>query len=73
MIRMLCRVLWVCMLAAGTAHGQDLDPEASPVWQKVRASLFAAAPIAPGDGVVSLDAPARAQDAATVPIMIRAA
>jgi sulfur-oxidizing protein SoxY len=72
MIRMLCRALWVCTLAAGTAHGQDPDPEASPVWQKVRASLFAAAPIAPGDGVVSLEAPARAPDAATVPIKIRA-
>jgi sulfur-oxidizing protein SoxY len=72
MIRMLCRVLWLCVLAAGAAHGQDLDPEASPIWQKVRASLFAAAPIAPGDGVVTLDAPARAQDAATVPIRIRA-
>jgi sulfur-oxidizing protein SoxY len=72
MIRILCRALMVCIAAAGTAHGQDLDPEASPIWQKVRAELFAAAQIAPGDGVVTLEAPARAQDAATVPITIRA-
>ena len=54
MIRILCRVLMVCIAAAGAAHGQDLDPEASPIWQKVRAELFAAAQIAPGDGVVTL-------------------
>jgi sulfur-oxidizing protein SoxY len=72
MIRMLSRVLWVCLAAAATAYGQEPDPEASPIWQKVRADLFTGARIAPGDGVVSLDAPARAQDAATVPIVIRA-
>ncbi len=72
MIRILCRVLLVCIAAAGTAHGQDIDPEASLIWQKVRAELFAAAKIAPGDGVVALDVPARAQDAATVPITIHA-
>jgi sulfur-oxidizing protein SoxY len=72
MIRILCRVLMACIAATGTAHGQDVDPEASRIWQKVRAELFAAAPIEPGDGVVTLEVPARAQDAATVPITIRA-
>ena len=72
MIRKLCRALLICLVAAGAARGQDVDPEASPIWQKVHAGLFAGAPIAPGDGVVALEAPARAQDAATVPITIRA-
>jgi sulfur-oxidizing protein SoxY len=72
MIRIFYRALMVCIAAAGAAHGQEVDPEASAIWQKVRAGLFAAAPIAPGDGVVSLEAPARAQDAATVPIKISA-
>ena len=48
------------------------DPEASEVWKKVRASLFESRPIAwPADDVLLLDAPARAEDAAVVPISIR--
>ena len=61
-----------CIAAAGMAHGQDVDPEASAIWQKVRADLFAGKPIAPGDGVVALEVPARAQDGAVVPLTIRA-
>jgi sulfur-oxidizing protein SoxY len=72
MLRILSRVLLACMALSGLARAQDVDPEASPIWQKVRADLFAGSRIAPGEGVVSLDAPARAQDAATVPITIRA-
>ena len=48
------------------------DPEASPIWQKVRASLFQSRPIAVAtDEVISLDVPVRAEDAAIVPISIR--
>ena len=48
------------------------NPEASPIWQKVRASLFQSRPIATAtDGVLSLETPARADDAAVVPIAIR--
>lgn len=72
MIRFPLRVLMGWIVASGLALGQDVDPEASPIWQKVRADLFAGSRIAPGDGVVTLEAPARAQDAATVPITIRA-
>jgi sulfur-oxidizing protein SoxY len=61
-----------CIAAIGMAHGQDADPEASAIWQKVRADLFAGARIAPADGVLSLEVPARAQDAAVVPLTIRA-
>jgi len=49
-------------------------PDASPRWLMVRDSLFAGRKIAdPGDAVVQLDAPLRAEDAAIVPIAIRAA
>lgn len=48
------------------------DPAASPVWQKVRSSLFEGRAIAPAPaGMLQLDAPARAVDAAVVPIAIR--
>jgi sulfur-oxidizing protein SoxY len=65
-------LLATCIAAAGIAHGQDVDPEASVIWQKVRADLFAAKTIAPGDDVVALEVPARAQDGAVVPLTIRA-
>jgi len=65
-------LLWAFVAACGWACAQEPDPEASATWQKVRADLFAGAAIAVDDGVVSLEAPARAQDGAVVPIAIRA-
>jgi sulfur-oxidizing protein SoxY len=48
------------------------NPEASPIWQKVRASLFQSRPIATAtEDVITLDAPVRAEDAAIVPISIK--
>ncbi|MBN8441608.1 MAG: quinoprotein dehydrogenase-associated SoxYZ-like carrier [Thauera sp.] len=48
------------------------DPEASPMWQQVRNSLFQGRTItSPADDVLVLDAPTRAEDAAIVPISIR--
>lgn len=51
----------------------DDDPDASPIWQKVRLSLFRDRPIS-GDAaaVLALESPPRAEDAAVVPIAIRA-
>ncbi len=63
-------VLWLALPAASWA--QDNGPEASVIWQKVRADLFAAAPIAAGDNVIVLETPKRAEDAAIVPVAIRA-
>jgi sulfur-oxidizing protein SoxY len=62
--------LWLAMPAAGRA--QDADPEASVIWQKLRADLFEGASIAPGDNVITLETPKRAEDAAIVPVAIRA-
>ena len=48
------------------------NPEASAIWQKVRASLFKDRPIAAApDDLLTLDAPDRAYDAAIVPIAIK--
>jgi len=67
--------LFIGLLTAGSAHAQlktGDNPEANPVWQKLRASLFADRPIKLDAGeVVQLEAPARAEDAAIVPIAVR--
>jgi sulfur-oxidizing protein SoxY len=48
------------------------DPQASPIWQKVRASLFDNRPIqAASADELTLEAPNRAIDAAVVPVAIR--
>ena len=48
------------------------NPEAVPIWQKVRASLFQSRPIATAtEDVISLEVPTRAEDAAIVPISIK--
>lgn len=49
------------------------DPDASPRWQQVRGSLFKGRTVHDsGDSVVALEVPARAEDAAIVPVAIRA-
>jgi sulfur-oxidizing protein SoxY len=65
-------VLIGAALGAQAAVASADNAEASPIWQKVRASLFQARPIATAtDDVIALDAPTRAEDAAIVPIAIR--
>jgi sulfur-oxidizing protein SoxY len=53
-------------------HGQDAGPADSVVWKKVHASVFGNARLEAADGVVTLDTPKRAEDAAIVPLAIRA-
>jgi sulfur-oxidizing protein SoxY len=62
-------VLWLALSSAGLA--QDAGPEASVIWQQVRADLFAGQPIA-SDDIIALDTPKRAEDAAIVPLAVRA-
>ncbi|MCW5658400.1 MAG: quinoprotein dehydrogenase-associated SoxYZ-like carrier [Burkholderiaceae bacterium] len=59
---------------AGAAPQQPTDdPQASPVWQKVQASLFEGRPVqAAPAGLLTLEVPSRATDAAVVPVAIRA-
>lgn len=59
--------------AAGAAAGSEIGSETdSAVWQGLRSTLFQNRPIHSGDdaGIV-LEAPARAEDAAIVPVAIR--
>ncbi len=70
--RFFCFAVTLGLAAAGAARGQDADPAASAVWKKVHASVFAGAPIDAADNVLTLDTPKRAEDAAIVPIAIRA-
>jgi sulfur-oxidizing protein SoxY len=64
------------VVALGTvgarAVAQTPDPEASAVWQKVRTSVFAGAVFESAAGVITLETPARAEDAAIVPVAIHA-
>jgi len=69
--------LWLgllLVLLAGNAAAQlksGDNPEASEIWRKVRASLFAGRTIAAASGeLVTIEAPARAEDAAIVPIAV---
>jgi sulfur-oxidizing protein SoxY len=62
--------LWLAL--AGASVAQTPDPDASAVWQKVRADLFAGKPIGSAESVLVLDTPKRAEDAAVVPVAIRA-
>jgi sulfur-oxidizing protein SoxY len=68
-----CALLLVGLGAGARAETKAGDnPEASPIWQKVRTSLFQSRPIATAtDEVISLDVPLRAEDAAIVPIAIK--
>jgi sulfur-oxidizing protein SoxY len=66
-------------VALGSSHSVRAQiksgdqPESSEMWLKVRASLFENRPIANvGDDTLVLDAPVRAEDAAVVPVAIRA-
>ena len=72
-VRSMAALLLAASAGAGAATLQPTDdPAASPVWQKVQASLFEGRPIAPAPaGMLTLEAPARAIDAAVVPIAIR--
>src|SRR5208283_1934526 len=65
-------VLAAWLALSGAAWAQDMSTDASPMWQKVRADLFSDKPIASGDNVIVLETPKRAEDAAVVPIAIRA-
>ena len=74
-LQALCAVLmfglWGSCLAQAEIKTGD-NPEASAIWLKVRASLFQSRPIDTATvDLISLDAPARAEDSAVVPIAIK--
>lgn len=70
--RFVFAIVTLGFVAAGSVQAQEVDAAQSPVWKKVHASLFAGAAIEPADQVLTLDTPKRAEDAAIVPVAIRA-
>ena len=69
-----CALSALCLLVpliASAAADSTQDPELVDIWLKVRANLFGQRPITRDEGsVLTLRAPARAQDASTVPVSI---
>ncbi len=66
-------VLLACGTLQAAMQQPGDDPAKSEIWLKVKASLFGSRAIAPAPaGLLVLEAPARAVDAAVVPIAIRA-
>jgi sulfur-oxidizing protein SoxY len=59
-------------LLLGLALAQPAAAGADDPWPELRALLFADRPIADGAGVIALEAPVRAHDAAVVPLTIAA-
>jgi len=60
-----------CAALAG-ARADDLPDAETAIWTKVKRALFEDRPVhESADGIVELEAPARAEDAAVVPITIR--
>jgi sulfur-oxidizing protein SoxY len=70
--RVLSAVLALWLATSAVSRAQDNDAAASPIWQRLHAQLFGGAPISVGDSVVALETPARAEDAAIVPVAMRA-
>lgn len=63
---------WWGLFAATAAFAQNVDPEENPVWQQLKKTVFENRPInVGGNQIVKLTAPARAEDAAVVPVTIR--
>ena len=70
--RLSCAILVLGFAATGPAMSQDANPADSVIWKKVQASLFGNARLEAADAVVTLETPRRAEDAAIVPLAIRA-
>lgn len=65
-------LLACCVLGSGAALAAPDEAEANAVWRQLRTGLFAERPIAAADAdTLVLEAPARAEDAAIVPIAVR--
>ncbi len=66
-----CQILPLLALAFGAIAVPALaDTQMSEAWPSLRAEIFNTRPIVQDDGVVTLQAPERAEDAALVPISI---
>ncbi|MBP1807430.1 quinoprotein dehydrogenase-associated SoxYZ-like carrier [Rubellimicrobium aerolatum] len=64
------RLLLALLLAAGTAGAQGTPLQPSPTWNDLAYDILGDAAPIPADGALTLEAPIRAEDAATVPIRL---
>lgn len=62
-----CAALWLLPATAASEPSSDTE-----VWQGLKATLFAGRELAESDGVIEIEAPFRAEDAAVVPVALRA-
>lgn len=67
--RLVWSVLVIALIAVSTAASSRADDER---WPELKKAYFGDATIVTSESIVSLDAPSRAHDAATVPIIVRA-
>lgn len=70
--RRLATLAVLLLLAAATLAAAGMVRAASAAWDDIRQELFAEREILSADGVIALEAPYRALDAATVPITVTA-
>ena len=70
--RFIVALVALAFATGGTARAQETGPADSAVWKKVHASVFGNAQLEAADAVIVLDTPKRAEDAAIVPLAIRA-
>jgi len=72
MKRFLAPVLMAGLLAAPALAGEIKHPlQDGPTWEDLRVDVVGDAPLANGDALLTIDAPYRAHDAATVPVILR--
>ncbi len=71
--RLLAAALAAAVAAAPALAGNAIENPMidSPTWQEISGDVVGDAPLADGEGLISVDAPYRANDAATVPIVLR--
>ncbi|MGH8743917.1 MAG: quinoprotein dehydrogenase-associated SoxYZ-like carrier [Burkholderiales bacterium] len=71
-LRLALAVTMACFATLAPSADPDPDPNQSPIWAKVKQSLFENRSIdTAANDMVTLEAPWRAEDAATVPIAIK--
>jgi sulfur-oxidizing protein SoxY len=61
-------LLWVSAAGLAVADSQKTSAPEAATWNSLKGDVFGDRPIQPADGLVSIDAPKRAEDAAIVPI-----
>jgi sulfur-oxidizing protein SoxY len=65
-------IIWMILGGGFASHGAFAAGDGEAAWNDIRQALFEDRPIAAADGIIGLEAPYRAYDAAIVPITIAA-